>query len=159
MCQPRYRAKYIYTHTVYNTLYPHHHCFSDEPHPAVALVLGCCMHLIHLRATRGGTDKEHASFLISHFSHNQLLQRDHWTFLVLREWQQVKTALARWLKTEFIYTQVYCSRCFAVYIWTVTQWRRTTVAKMYFWSFSWRNISRSVSRRASTSTNKQKHTE
>lgn len=54
-------------------------------HPAVSLLLGIGVDLVHFRLVGGGADEEHGFLLVGHLPDNQLLKRDHRRLVVLGE--------------------------------------------------------------------------
>lgn len=52
-------------------------------HPAVSLLLGVGVDLVHFRLVGGGADEEHGFLLVGHLPDNQLLKRDHRRLVVL----------------------------------------------------------------------------
>lgn len=64
-----------YSHWVHGVL--------NELHPGVAFLPGTGMNLHHFWVCDAGRDEEEAAFLVGHLTHNQLLQGDNSSSLVL----------------------------------------------------------------------------
>lgn len=60
------------------------HCVLNDLYPAIALFFGAGVDLHHFRILSTHADQEQTLLFMSHFSYNQLLQRDHSGFLVLQ---------------------------------------------------------------------------
>lgn len=60
------------------------HCVLNDLYPAIALLFGAGMDFHHLGILPTHADQEQSLLFVSHFSYNQLLQRDHSGFLVLQ---------------------------------------------------------------------------
>lgn len=59
------------------------HCLSNVRHPAVSILLGVGVDLVHFRLIGGSADEEHGFLLMGHLPDNQLLKRDHRRLVVL----------------------------------------------------------------------------
>lgn len=57
-------------------------------HPAVSLLLGVGVDLVHFWLVGGGADEKHGFLLVRHLPDNQLLKRDHRRLVVL--WSREK---------------------------------------------------------------------
>lgn len=60
------------------------YCVLNDLFPPVTLFFGAGMHFHHFRIFYTHADQEQTLLFVSHFSYNQLLQRDHSGFLVLQ---------------------------------------------------------------------------
>lgn len=50
------------------------HGLTDVGDPRVTVFFRGCVDFVHLGLVRGGADEKHGPLLVSHLSHNQLLQ-------------------------------------------------------------------------------------
>lgn len=85
-------------------------------HPAVSLLLGVGVDLVHFWLAGGGADEKHGFLLVRHLPDNQLLKRDHRRLVVLGSKEKNEGKEEEEAKGKISDCRIFHSHCEAVQV-------------------------------------------